>query len=91
MEIIRFKWLDTAGVGLKNGIALMIYLPRFERCRRVPDGESGWRLEMFVLWLGGSLQDQDVRARRGQARGDQRVPVSSVWEILSDTKIFQKS
>ena len=43
------------------------------------------------LRLGEQGQDQDVRARGGQARGHGRVQLPPVWQILSVTKVSEES
>ena len=41
--------------------------------------------------LGESQQDPDVRARGGQARGDRRVPLPPVRQVLFITKVVKES
>ena len=46
---------------------------------------------MFGLWLGVQEQDEDVRARGGQARGHGGLHVSDMCKVLPITKVIKKS
>ena len=67
----------------------------FVRCREcggAADGETGGRgLEVPGLRLGEQEQDQDVRARGGQARGHGRLQLPPLWQVLSLTKVSEES
>ena len=43
------------------------------------------------LRVGEPQQDQDVRARGGQARGHGGVQLPPVWQVLSLTKVSEES
>ena len=43
------------------------------------------------LRVGEPQQDQDVRARGGQARGHGGVQLPPVWQVLSITKVSEES
>ena len=59
--------------------------------RRSADGEAARGLALCGVRLGGQEQDEDVRARGGQARGHQRVQLPSVRQVLSVTEVIEKS